>query len=556
MLDNIAKTFAEQEGVRDTEVSGDSIRVNLAVNDIAYTLVVNLKKPFPKALPTITLETAAQYGFIPHICWRGIVCYNDGEGLSIDYSNPTGIALYALEKAVSLLPSSKDVSLEDFYNEFEGYWNQQDNIASCHLFFESENELKEIWVREGKPGKPVCIVDSRPKATIGEKSAFFRQLANNTTELRGYYLPLEESVAPPLPGQKIPLQFMDQIFAALSEENTQRWNNINHTKLPKRLTLLISQPRPYGGLAVFGITLPANAFKAWENGQTYNKPIIPVAIHRHTGEFLSQRGGGNIACSDKKLAIVGCGALGCRIAELCLASGIRNITLADDDEFSQDNIYRHILDSRFIQRNKANALKDYFVERFPDISVTAIPKKIGDLSELLQSVDVIVVAIGNPTIERTFDSQQRSYKSENCAALVTTWLEAAGTGGHVVISDGKSAGCLHCLYHRDNSFQLSSITSLVAPGQTVTKNLTGCGGAFVPYGAVHATKTATITVECILSHFAKSQNTAKTKYRYWSSDEQSPDTNLKMSDWYYDSLKAGSESAINQVFENGCPCCR
>ncbi|MBL4672366.1 MAG: ThiF family adenylyltransferase [Arenicella sp.] len=552
MILSIAENFNQLEIVRRTQVSGSTVTVDVLLKDMEYSLEVDLQEPFPKILPPIRLQTASQYGYLPHVCWKGVVCYNDGEGLSIDGSRPIDVAVYALKKAVSALPSTSCVDLDDFYDEYEGYWNQQDKILLCQLFFDPGLETKEIRILEDKKNSPVSMISLDGVDNPDSKYGFAGGFNAKKTQIRGYSIPLDRCVEPPLPGDHLPLGFLDTVFSALSPDTLQKWDAIVQLEdFPKRLTLLISQPRPSGGRSFFGVNVPAAAFNAWLHNKEYDKPIIPLVVLRHTREFLVERGGMEPVNNGGRVAIIGCGALGCRVAELCAMGGIAHLTLVDGELFSAENIFRHILNSRFIHANKADALRDSFLDRFPGISITAISKQIETIDTLIRDHDTVVVATGNPTMEKEFHLQYKRSKGEKNTHFITTWLEAGGVGGHAVLSNNDVIGCLHCLYHRDGSPSLSSLFSLIEPGQVVTKNLTGCGGAFVPYGAVHAIKTAVLVFDLMTD----CQGMNKTDYRFWSSNQNSG-CELDKSHWFYESLNDDASEKSRELFREGCPVCR
>ena len=555
MLENIASSFNELDSVLSVEISEDLLLVDVKSGDRTYSLELSLGESYPEELPKVQLRSAHQYGHLPHVCWKGTVCYNDGEGLSIDIDRPIDVAIYSLQSAIGVLPCSNAVDLTEFYDEYEGYWNQQDGIVTTQLFFEPGSETSEIRVFQDKRGTPVSMLSSRGSDNPDPIYSYAKGINIGKTLQRGYYLPLSRNVAPPLPGEKIDTRFLEEVVSALSDKNRQIWDVIVGKKgLPKRLTLLISQPRPSGGRSLIGVTLSAPAVRGWLNGAEQSSSITPLGIRRHTKKYLQDRGGLGYYPENKKIAILGCGALGSRISELCLMSGFTNLTLIDGQSLSEENLFRHLLGSQFIGVNKANALSQYFTCRFPGISVTPVPEHKEDIGALMEEHDVLVVAIGNPTHERQISRKYRELKSASPTALVTTWLEAAGVGGHAILEVEGAMGCINCLYHKDSTPRLSSLTSLIEPGQAVTKNLTGCGGSFVPYGAIHAVKTATMVVEQLLNFLQEEQ--LASNYVYWSSDINGQATALKMTPWFDDSLLPGAEQQIRPIFDQGCPVCR
>jgi hypothetical protein len=147
-------------------------------------------------------------------------------------------------------------------------------------------------------------------------------------------------------------------------------------------------------------------------------------------------------------------------------------------------VFRHVLDPLFIDLDKPTALKMALELRYPGLHITPVPKaaqtwlKTADLSQY----DGLVLAFGSPSIERSFS---RALKGrEHDLPVVFTWLEALDLGGHSLLMWTKGEGCLNCAYRDDEGHpSLAPRTAFLEPNQPVTRNLTGCSGAFVPYGA-------------------------------------------------------------------------
>jgi molybdopterin/thiamine biosynthesis adenylyltransferase len=533
--------------------------VEIKIDQKTYLVEVNLGDNFPVKLPQIKLLEAASYGFLAHVCWKGIICYSDGEGLSIDLSDPAAVAEYALDEARKILSIDKKDSDIQFYDEFEGYWGQQGSSSVAYTFIEPTERVCLIEVYINKSKNPIAFF---PREPIPELDKEYRHAINckaKKTRLNSAYLPLSRAIAPPLPGIAIGIGYLNLIIDSLSEENESSWSKLIKSKLPNDLYLLISQPRPNGERAMFGLVLPKG--KNWINGkiESYSFQLTPLSVIRHTPEYLTTRAGGNTDLKEKHITIVGCGAVGCRIAELLITSGVRKLTLIDYDVFSTDNLFRHTLDSGFIGQNKAVALAAQFRQHFPYIQVESISEELFTLPDYLDNTDAVVVAIGSPTVERIFNQQNYNHGTNNKQLMLTTWLEALGLGGHAILSDGQSKGCLHCLYHRDNSEQLSSITNYIAENQNVTKNLTGCGGAFTPFSAIDAAKTAEMATRLLISALTLEEKplTLGCRYQYWKGmDDAAKNSRIHTTSWYEVCDLAEQKDDISSHLANGCPVCR
>jgi len=558
MIDEIVERYKKLDYVTNVETKNKIVFVQVAVNEIDdFSLTVSLSDAFPQKLPKISLDEPARYGFLPHVCWKGIVCYTDNQGVNIDFTRPADVAEFVLKKATEVLSIKKCEREQIFYNEFEGYWNQQDLIWHSYLFDDLKDKLELINVQVKKTKEPIAFFSDNKEVKLNDGYAFSNKCKSKKTQVRAFYFPLENKFPPPLPKETIGIQYLEKLIDALSNANKSLWEEyISNNDVPNTLYIIASQPRPSGGKSFFGLYVPYGL--NWlRNKKKYNHQVIPLAILRHSPNYLLQRAGANTNLVEKKVAIIGCGSVGSRIAELLIMSGIRNLILIDYDLYEADNIFRHILDSRYINVNKATALSDQLQSRFPYISVEPVKERVTKWLSLFDDMDIVIDAAGEPTFSRKLNIEYHSNRN-NDASLATTWLEPMGLGGHAVLSDGITNGCLGCLYHKDNTETLISKTNFISGNQVVSRNLTGCGGSFIPFGAIDAIKTSEMTTRMILDALSdKNIINGAIKYKWWcGKDELAKKNNIKTTSWYTECNNIDVSEQINSMISEGCPVCR
>lgn len=140
--------------------------------------------------------------------------------------------------------------------------------------------------------------------------------------------------------------------------------------------------------------------------------------------------------------------------------------------------------------------------------------------------------------------------------MLFTWLEPLDLGGHSVLTWTQGDGCLDCLYRDDEGeSSLLSRIAFLAPNQPVSKTITGCGGNFVPYGALQSRRTALMAAEHILSALS---GKAGPSYRYWAGEGiAAAQLNLKMTPWWNEARsKLPSEEQSKRAFGRPCKKCR
>nr|WP_245176259.1 MULTISPECIES: ThiF family adenylyltransferase [unclassified Cupriavidus] len=258
---------------------------------------------------------------------------------------------------------------------------------------------------------------------------------------------------------------------------------------------------------------------------------------------------------DKHLVVLGCGAVGSVVADALAAAGIGRLTLVDSDNFSEDNVFRHILDPVWIDLPKVRGLRAQFERRYPGVKVTAVAQTAQEWLKNATLADFhgIVIAFGAPTLERSFSRYFRGKAKR--LPVVFTWLEALDLGGHSVLTWSDGEGCLDCLY-RDDEGQpvLHPRTSFLEPDQHVSRNLTGCASTFVPYGALQARKSGLLAAEHILSALTSKVSPA---YRFWVGDGvAAAEAGLRTTNWWLTAKHTSQTEASFRAFGRPCKRCR
>lgn len=115
-------------------------------------------------------------------------------------------------------------------------------------------------------------------------------------------------------------------------------------------------------------------------------------------EYVTQRTG--IPASRQRIAVVGVGAVGSRIAEMALLSGASDIYLVDDDKFSADNMGRHLLGLNSVGKYKVDELSIHFKS---NSGVNIHPFRVRAQKYFSQDnndYDIIFLATGNSSLEK------------------------------------------------------------------------------------------------------------------------------------------------------------
>ena len=529
---------------------------------VEYELIVSQPKEFPRKLPYVHLAHPHEHDFHNHVNYDGDVCYlSKGPEAFINSDDPEAILHKAVYMALKTIESSYDRDLTALHEEFEGYWLSLPKIIIGRCFYEPGSIPEPIRVLcNHQPFKELrtAIFYKEPiPHEYGYKSRTKKLLS-----VKAWYIPLCKSVLPPSPDstltpvyvrnllKHVRADFKKKLIDTLSKQKKKKKQKVKSRKE----FILFSQPRPSGDLALFGVFV-----KGYSNCPFLNDDLgkaewqlYPLTILRHYEAYLLERGGATANLKDITIAVIGCGAVGSRIVEQLALSGVGNIVIVDSDLLSEDNIYRHVLGGQEIGQNKAEAMKKHLEHRLPYINITAKPmtREQWNNNEEWGDVQMIIDATADFTGMR--EMNKAIANSEKILPVIYCWLEACGIGGHTVLVDGKSKGCIECLFEfKDQGPYRRS--DFLDPYQNITKDLTGCGGTFTPYSALDAIKTATLTVELALEFFI---NDLESSYRYWVGDNNlAEELGLKLSPWYEKAKTVRREDVETKFSKRNCPVC-
>jgi len=499
-------------------------------------------------LPHVRLRNPAEHR--AHVGYHGTVCISDNQGLSLDPGRRSDLVAFAVGAAYDLLekwdasPLGNEV---EFYNELEGYWLGLPDSVRARAAMEVDAKDRLLSVYHDAKGTPTnwYFAEQHTKPAL-------RAELKNLAPHRALYVHLDRPIAPPLHPHKLETDFLGKVQAALSPGQKELWVRLlgPSKNSPKRLALLLSVPRSAGGLSVIGVV-----FWARDGEVDPKAAVTPLTVRRHSTAYMRERGGASLDLYGKHIVILGCGAVGGVVADLLASAGVGRLTLVDGDCYSEDNVFRHILEPLWVDVPKVVGLKYELERHYPGLNVTAYP---GWAQQWLKSasfdeVDAVVVALGLPTLERSINRALR--KVTKRVPILFTWLEPLDLGGHSVVVWSEGEGCLDCLYRDDEGASaLQCRTAFLEPNQAVSKNLTGCSSVFVPFGALQARRTALQAVEHLLCAMTGEPGGS---YCFWVGEGRAAaEQHLRTTPWWSEARSVPFAEATRRVFGPPCRRCR
>jgi len=526
----------------------DWLGVSVTGQQTSWELDVYCESDALTRLPSIELRTPGR--LLAHVGYQGTVCVSDNQGLSLDPERHEEIVAFTVLAAFDLLEkwSADDAANSvEFYNELEGYWLGLPGSVRARSTVEVDgrDRLIRAFIKTGKRDTQWYFTERDGKALLSFDT-------KGLDAHRALYMDLSEPIPPPLAPNRLDPEFLDAVRQRMSLDQTELWEQLVGPSKngPKRLALLLSVPRAAGGRSLVGVSFTA------KNGSVATKVLItPLTVRRFTPTYMRERGGASLRLLDKHIVVLGCGSVGAVLADALAATGVGRLTLVDGDVYSEDNVFRHIIDPSLVELHKVFGLKFQLERRYPGVKVQAVADWAQEWLKTANFADVdgIVFAFGLPSLERWFARAIRKTAGKRLP-MAFTWLEPLDLGGHSVVFFTEGPGCIDCLYRDDEgAVSLAARTAFLEPNQAVSKNLTGCSSVFVPYGALQSRRTGLMAAEHLLSSMAD----AGPSYRYWVGDGTvAREQGLRTTSWREEAKRVTLSEASQRVFGRPCKRCR
>ncbi|MGB6824872.1 ThiF family adenylyltransferase [Psychrobacter sp.] len=501
-------------------------------------------------LPTVSIAEC-NLPALDHVGNNGLICVTDHQGEMFDSGDLFGLFKYAVDTAIDILTNSlKSYQAGNriaLYEEIDGYNQTIVSDAPVIVATHNPNQSDSLYAW--------CINCTRQRNT--PQFYHIKYLVDGTSQH-----PPSSSPYTAIKVTKISLpRIEDFVIPDLFESFDENWWKQQMSKFSenqldslqkksnfKIVLLEIPTPKMHTYLVIsYYQDMPSNRYRNFK----------VQTLQRGWREYLLNRTGTESDSSSKRtFVIAGCGSVGSRVAEILAESNVDKLILVDYDDMKTDNVMRHYLGIQDINQSKVSALKNRLQQNIPELEVVVYKTNIlnwlnSQNDEQLSEIHSIVLATGHPPTE--LEVCRRLYTNEASIHVVSGWLEAYGLGGHILGFRSNNDACLKCLYYDDDGNPSNYIkTSLFSnpSGIVLSKNITGCAGAFTAYGSVHAMKTAVIMAEYVIEN--------KVGLQSWCATNKLPTNyNLKATKHHALALQNGGYylQSLNTIKVAGCSCC-
>lgn len=172
-------------------------------------------------------------------------------------------------------------------------------------------------------------------------------------------------------------------------------------------------------------------------------------------EFVHTRNIQGASLLGKKIAVIGCGAIGGYLAQalIRLGAGIGysgRLTLIDYDSMQSGNFGRHVLGFPALDRGKADALKEELVGQFPYAHLRPLKVDVRNYFALFEE-DLIVDATGEESLSIALAGMhQERLRNQGAPPLLHVWVAGNGEAAQALFTDTGKGGCYRCMWIDDS----------------------------------------------------------------------------------------------------------
>jgi len=142
------------------------------------------------------------------------------------------------------------------------------------------------------------------------------------------------------------------------------------------------------------------------------------------------------------------------------------LIIVDPDDFSVENIGRHILGIESVYKCKADELANLLEKQFPHLAIEPISTSIFECLPLIDKSHLIINATGLQSVGISLEAYL--LRREKSAPILHTWILGHGLAVQSFLNEHNGLACYRCLWKEDNNLfvpriQISKDTNALEP---------------------------------------------------------------------------------------------
>jgi hypothetical protein len=477
-----------------------TVRVEIQVTDWEF-----LEYPSIKALSGIDRSK-----LLPHLGPAGGLCYFRVGDVVLDRHRPDVAVAQCLVQAQSVLEKllfDPDFRREDLQGEFETYWLQADTDVSLVLLGTLglkpvRSRWRTTYWRLSKGTTVHRFLGDDPDEIAKVAGSLKADRYENTTAPCWLF---ETDILPATP-ESMP-KTVRELFAWLKSWDRTLYLAIQHLLGSEReylkykaATFAVRSPAGWLGFG-FDLDLTQARFAArrTKSYQQYlhnaggTTSLFRLCICDVSPSFVHSRNLTHRDLRDKRITIVGCGAIGSYVAQslvrLGAGAGKGRLRLVDPDMLMPENLGRHVLGYPALFENKASALTHELQGDFPLAHIEAVPESAMGYASLFDA-HLVIDATGDEALATALNA--RHLEEAPTTSLLHAWILGNGEATQAIWVGGDKHACYRCLRVVDHDGQLQYRFPVLK--EETERRQIGCH-AFTPYAVSAPLQAAGLVIE-------------------------------------------------------------
>ena len=449
-------------------------------------LVLAIDAAFPNSQPRIIAPAAGSDYSWPHIERAGQLCLRFSM-ISAPIADRVVTHLHDAEELLSF-PETKQ--RQEFEREFVTYWSNRATVSSDRARVWSlvppGGASREVWYFFDAQLKRYFIANEKESLKL-----WLRNIGDNPSDRQIYPTWLFRLSRPWTP-REFP-ETCDEITKLLAPDIVRKYLE------PWFPSPFLFEVDTKSGSAFAAVVLRgAERFEVMRGFRHISRvpsalivnsyarrPVERCKVERADGAWVHGRDHASsyALVKNRKVAVIGCGAIGAAVARLLAQAGVGEQIYVDSDNLTTANVSRHPLGMSHVGCNTASSLQEHLRREFPHLLFEqAFQHRFERLTprdlDQLGSADLIISAGIDFDGEAALDYWRQSLTRP--PAYLSTWAEAYAAAGHAVLLYGKASIRAGFDVEERPCFRLTDwpeeASELIIEA--------GCGNTFQPHGVI------------------------------------------------------------------------
>ncbi len=484
------------------------------IEDLTVYIAFSNEFPLVPAKLFFNITDLPKIGHIPHVTIYDKVCdiCAFDEFVIIDSSKPTQAIIEQYGKAKKTLKEGiKNKNHSDFEDEFIAYWENESDSKD-----KIDNGYFSIIGKEPEQTDDIQVLIFR--FNLDEESPKYALLFNKQEDTIESYKNYLESVELEFKIQNVfylgEIEGLEKPPFSLTIEQSHEFvkqnqlnkhrNFINDVESPFKIHVFLKKIQ--GKTYYLGWrfpTLKMKNLKGFRKGSLSYYQFLSYGTlgnaQKNVFRFVSndlnlkrliKRTSTDFVKTPKaKILIAGVGSVGSNLIIPINSLNFPDFTLVDNDTLDVENIGRHLLGFKYLNKPKVDALKLFLKGKLPTQKIQTYKNKVTDLyntnSDIFNNQDYIFFCTGKQNIEKWFIEEIE--KGNLKKPIFILWVEPYLLGGQCIYIHPNSKVSISDLFYDVYKYKHAVIDQeeLTKKRDLFTFKESGCQSTYSPYSSSH-----------------------------------------------------------------------